>query len=111
MEHYGIEGDSNPKPLGSFHDFSSVQVACEGLGGSASLGSLKVPPSWPTADPPFEQVSPPDVATSDSVAPADAEGRPPGLTYQEGLMGMITGRCALAHATDHNEGEEMAARR
>src|ERR1700748_3539113 len=40
---------SKPEGLKSFHDFSSVTVACVGLGASASLGSLAVPSGWPTA--------------------------------------------------------------
>jgi hypothetical protein len=50
MERGGAEGYSDPKAVGSLHDFSSVRVECAALGASASLGSLSVPPSWPEAD-------------------------------------------------------------
>jgi hypothetical protein len=77
MEHDGAEGYSDPKALGSFHDFSSVRVECVSLGASASLGSLSVPPSWPEADPHIEPVPP---------------SLPPGRTYQQTLMGMMSAR-------------------
>jgi hypothetical protein len=66
----------------SFRDFSSVQVKCIALGASRSLGSLSVPSAWPKATPKSE------------IPPPPAKGKPPGLTYQDGLMGVMTGRPA-----------------
>jgi PPE-SVP subfamily C-terminal region len=97
MERGGAKGYSDPKALGSFHDFSSVRVECAALGASASLGSLSVPPSWPEADKHIEPVRPSLRASGDSVAPAVAGGRPPGLTYQEALIGMMSARRAICH--------------
>ena len=64
----------------SFRDFSSVRVECTALGASPALGSLSVPPAWPKAAP-----KPND-------PPATDKAKPPGLTYQDGLMGVMTGR-------------------
>lgn len=66
--------------LKAFRDFSSVRVECTALGASASLGSLSVPSAWPTST----------ARAADT--PTAAAGRPPGLTYREGLMDVMTGR-------------------
>jgi hypothetical protein len=66
----------------SFRDFSSVRVECTELGASASLGSLSVPSAWPTST--AKPEPPPNAGAT----------RPPGLTYQDGLMGVLTGRPA-----------------
>jgi hypothetical protein len=84
MEPDGAEEVSTPRALTSFHDFSSIQVEAAGLGRSAALGSLAVPSGWPDALP--VSADPVDDA---SASPADT---PPGLTFQEGLMDMVTGR-------------------
>lgn len=81
-------GQVNPSVLVGFHDFSSVQVACDGLGAASSVGSLSVPPSWPVAGPGTE---PAPVDTVEVVAAA-----PPGRTFHEGLMGMMGGHRATA---------------
>jgi hypothetical protein len=78
VEPQSVENRPTPK---SFRDFSSVEVECTALGASASLGSLSVPSAWPTA-----------TRTVD-YTPAVA-GKPPGLTYQERLMDVMTGRHA-----------------
>jgi hypothetical protein len=79
---------ANPPALKSFRDFSSVRVECEILGGSAALGSLSVPSAWPTS------------AAKPGYATNDAAGKPPGLTYQEGLMGVMTGRGVVPPHTE-----------
>jgi hypothetical protein len=100
------EGYVNRRALGSFHDFSAVSVACAGLGKSASLGSLSIPLGWAMAAVAIEPF-PLDLSeTSDDTAPVIAASRPPGLTFQGALMGMMTGRGAVAHATDRDTGEE-----
>ncbi|SPM36084.1 hypothetical protein BN1232_02354 [Mycobacterium rhizamassiliense] len=78
--HRKIEG------LPSFGDFSSVTVACEALGMSASLGSLAVPSGWPTG-----------TATTEAAPAADAASRPKWLTFQEGLMDVMTGSGTPSH--------------
>ncbi len=94
MEHVEPQGGTTPPVLKSFRDFSSVRVECTALGASASLGSLSVPSAWPTstgkaADP-----------------PTAAAGKPPGLTYQEGLMGVVTGRGAVPPQPETPPAEE-----
>lgn len=77
--HRKIEG------LPSFGDFSSVSVACTELGRSASVGSLAVPAGWPGT-----------TETREPAPPAsDAAGQPQWLTFQEGLMGVMTGSGAV----------------
>ncbi|OBA63600.1 hypothetical protein A5647_04630 [Mycobacterium sp. 1100029.7] len=73
-------GQSRPV-LKSFRDFSSVRVECTELGASASLGSLSVPSAWPTS------------AAKPEPTP-NSGSKPPGLTYQDGLMGVMTGHPA-----------------
>jgi PPE-SVP subfamily C-terminal region len=87
MEPDGAEEVSTPKALSSFGDFSSIQVEAAGLGRSAAFGSLAVPPSWPDALP-----VPADPVDDDAAPAPDTQ---PGLTYQEGLMGMMTGHPAI----------------
>jgi PPE-SVP subfamily C-terminal region len=87
VERVEKQSGTTPPAVKSFRDFSSVRVACTGLGTSPSLGSLSVPPAWPTATPKPEYT------------PAVA-GKPPGLTYQDGLMGVMTGRHAASHAEE-----------
>lgn len=89
--HRKIEG------LPSFHDFSSVSVECVGLGASASLGSLAVPSGWPTANTATQPVPSADEAMRTS--------RPQWLTYQDSLMGVMTGSRATFR---HDEGNEQA---
>jgi PPE-SVP subfamily C-terminal region len=94
VEHVETQSGATPPAVKSFRDFSSVQVACTGLGTSPSLGSLSVPPAWPAATPKPEYT------------PAVA-GKPPGLTYQDGLMGVMTGhRAAASHAEEPLADEE-----
>jgi hypothetical protein len=78
----GVEPQSGDDPpvLASFRDFSSVRVECTALGASASLGSFSVPSAWPTS-----------IAKA-AVTTIAAAGKPPGLTYRQGLMGVVTGR-------------------
>lgn len=94
----GQEGLSKFEALGSFRDFSSVRVSSAGLGKAATLGTLSVPPNWVGATPEMETepVSPSSSAT-DNTAPPAAVSRPPARAFQEGLMGMMTGRPAIAH--------------
>lgn len=83
MEGADTQSRANPPRVKSFRDFSSVVVECAALGASPSLGSLSVPPAWPKSAPKPDEPPP---------AP---KGTPIGLTYQAGLMGVMTGR----HAT------------
>jgi hypothetical protein len=92
-----IAGVSSPQPVGSLHDFSGVEVACTLPGGSASLGSLSVPSSWPSAAPHVQE-------TAGRDAPAAAQGTPRGLAYRQNLMGMMTGRPALGHDEEDGSG-------
>ncbi|MEE6139661.1 hypothetical protein SKC41_25455 [Mycobacterium sp. 050128] len=85
MERAEIQGRTTAPRVKSFRDFSSVRVECTTLGGSPALGSLSVPPAWPKASP-----------RPDDPPPAGVKGKPPGLTYQDGLMGVMTGRAVLA---------------
>ena len=80
--------------LKSFRDFSSVHVECTTLGASASLGSLSVPSAWPTS------------TAKAADTPTAATGKPPGLTYQEGLMGVVTGRGAAPPRPETPTAEE-----
>jgi hypothetical protein len=80
---------SKPEGLRSFHDFSSIRVDAEGLGTSAALGSMAVPPGWPVPSPSSEPPSPP--------------GTPRWHTFEEGLMGMMSGGPAIADV-DTGEG-------
>lgn len=92
----GETGDQvSPRPLGSFRDFSSVRVSCAGPGEAASLGSLSVPPGWPMADRDIEPVSPSSPAAEVNTSSPVAARKPPGLTFQDALMGMVTGRGAV----------------
>ena len=93
-----------PRPLRSFGDFSSVRVSCAGVGAAASLGSLSVPPGWPMANQETEPVLPSLPATDVNTAFPVAAGRPPGLTFREALMGMVTGRHAVAHHAEQQTG-------
>ncbi|WAC89624.1 PPE family protein, SVP subgroup [Mycobacterium sp. Aquia_213] len=79
----GAETGTTPPTVKSFRDFSSVRVECTELGASRALGSLSVPPAWPKATPKSE------------IPPPAVKGKPPGLTYQDGLMGVMTGRHAV----------------
>lgn len=83
MERVEKQSGATRPTVKSFRDFSSVRVECTALGTSPSLGSLSVPPAWPTATPRPEPT--PDVG----------KGKPPGLTYQDGLMSVMTGRPVL----------------
>ncbi|WAJ47165.1 hypothetical protein OK015_12400 [Mycobacterium sp. Aquia_216] len=87
MERVQSRGGASPPAVRSFRDFSSVHVVCAGLGTSPSLRSLSVPPAWPTATP------------KPDYAPA-AAGGPPGFTYQDGLMGVLTGPRATPHVEE-----------
>lgn len=85
------QGGTTRPVVKSFRDFSSVRVECTTLGASRSLGSLSVPPAWPKATPKSE------------IPPPPTKGKPPGLTYQDGLMGVMTGRRAVDPETPRAE--------
>lgn len=93
MERVETQRGAKPATVKSFRDFSSVRVACKALGTSPLLGSLSVPPAWPAATP-----KPQDT-------PAVAS-KPPGLTYQDGLMGVMTGRRPGAAGPEEPVAEE-----
>lgn len=99
----GGEGYPNPPVPPSLHDFSSIDVASAGPGKAVSLGSLSVPPSWPTPDSKTEPISPSLSAAGSNAAPTDPEERPPGSAYQETLMAMMIERPAISDATDRNQ--------
>jgi hypothetical protein len=90
--HRKIEG------LASFGDFSSVSVACTALGRSASLGSLAVPAGWPTATETSEPVH----------SGADTASRPQWLTYQAGLMGVMSGSGPAPQGDVVDDGQPIA---
>ncbi|CQD12342.1 hypothetical protein BN1232_02354 [Mycobacterium lentiflavum] len=85
MERVEMQSGTTAPRVKSFRDFSSVVVECAALGASPALGSLSVPPAWPKASP-----------RPDDPPPAAVQGKPPGLTYQDGLMGVMTGRAVPA---------------
>ncbi|GBG38276.1 hypothetical protein [Mycobacterium montefiorense] len=86
MDRVESHGAENPPAVKAFRDFSSVSVQCTTLGASASLGSLSVPAAWPTS------------TAKATDAPTAATDKPPGLTYQDGLMGVVTGSGTAAPA-------------
>ncbi|WP_165796351.1 PPE family protein, SVP subgroup [Mycobacterium ahvazicum] len=92
MERAEMPSGATPPRVKSFRDFSSVVVECAALGASPALGSLSVPPAWPKSAPRPDEL------------PATPKVKPPGLTYQDGLMSVMTGR----HAVPAQQGELLA---
>lgn len=105
MEGAGAKGCMNPRPLGSFYNFLTVDVACAGLGKAASLGSLSVPPGWAMAAPEIEPISSSSSATLDATAEV-AGDRPPGFTFGAALMATMSGVGAMTDAADSTKGEK-----
>ena len=103
----GIEGYlNNLQALGLLPTLSGLGVPSAGLGKAASLGALSVPPSWATAASGVEPVSLSLSATSIDAAPAIAAGMPAGFTFQQALMGTITGHRAVTEVTDRKRAEK-----
>jgi hypothetical protein len=99
----GGEGYPNTPVPPSLYDFSSIEVASAGPGKSISLGSLSVPPSWPTPASKAEPV-PPSLSAADSdAAPTDRKSKPRGHAYREALMAAMTERRAISDATDDED--------
>jgi hypothetical protein len=96
----GGEGYPSPPVLASLHDFSSIDVASAGPGKAVSLGSLSVPPSWPTPASKTEPISPSLSAAAGNAAPTDPEGRPRGRAFQQALMKVMTERPGITDATE-----------
>jgi hypothetical protein len=94
VERAEVQGRANRPTVKSFRDFSSVKVECETLGASPVLGSLSVPPAWPTAAP-----------RPGDPLPA-VKGKVPGLTYQDKLMGVMTGQYPGIPAPEASLAEE-----
>lgn len=93
----GLQGYVNTQALGPLHALSGLAEPSVGLGKAASLGTLSVPPSWATA----AEIQPTSLslpATCIDAAPAIATGMPPGFTFQQALMGTMTGRRAATEA-------------
>lgn len=102
----GIEGYlNNLQALGPVHVVSGLGLPCAGLGKAASLGALSVPPSWATATAEIQPISLSLSAASIDAAPAMAVGMPPGFSFQQALMGTMTGRRAVTEATDRKKTE------
>jgi PPE-SVP subfamily C-terminal region len=102
----GGEGYPNPPVPPSLYDFSSIEVASAGPGKSISLGSLSVPPSWPTPASKAEPVSLSPSAADSDAAPADPKSKPRGRAYREALMAAMTERRAISDAADGNQDDE-----
>lgn len=103
----GIEGYlNNLQALGLLPTPSGLGVPSAGVGKAASLGALSVPPSWATAASRVEPVSLSLSATSIDTAPAIAAGMPAGFTFQQALMGTMTGHRAVTEATDRKTSEK-----
>ncbi|CDO88182.1 hypothetical protein AWC29_01445 [Mycobacterium triplex] len=94
MDGAETQSKTTPPTVKSFRDFSSVVVKCAALGASPALGSLSVPPAWPKSAPKPDEL------------PAAPKGKPPGLTYQDGLMGLMTGRRAASPHAEESLAEE-----
>ncbi|HEV7580494.1 MAG TPA: PE/PPE C-terminal domain-containing protein [Mycobacterium sp.] len=86
------------KKSGSLERFLEIDVSSAGFGEAASLGSLSVPPSWVAAGSEAEPapLSPPAGAVDGVV------DTPRWRKFQEGLMGMVTGRRGSADADDED---------
>jgi PPE family protein len=78
----------------SLRVFLEVHVESPGFGKAAALGSLSVPPSWPTADRAAEPASSPSLSSG--------AGKSRGRVFRQGLMDMMRGR--------RDRGEEPKAR-
>ncbi|WP_236056888.1 PPE family protein [Mycobacterium sp. SM1] len=76
-----------------------------GLGEASSVGALSVPPSWAVAASEVQPVAL-SLTAADSTGAASAVGLPPGMALQEAMMGTISGRGALARATDSRDGSD-----
>jgi hypothetical protein len=89
-------GAQDHKKSESLRRFLEIDVEAPGFGKAGLLGSLSVPPSWTAAGSEAEPAPllPPD-GTVDG-----AENRPRWRKFQEGLMGMVTGRRGSADADD-----------
>jgi hypothetical protein len=64
---------------------------------------LSVPSSWPTPASKTEPTSPSLSAADIDAAPTAPADRPPGLTYQQTLMAMLTGPRPITHATESEQ--------
>lgn len=102
----GIEGYLNLQSLGPLRALSGVSVPSAGVGNAVSVGALSVPPSWATSASDIQPVAFSLSATSIDTAPAFAADIPPGFTFQQALMGTMTGRCAVSEATDRKKTEK-----
>jgi PPE-SVP subfamily C-terminal region len=80
----------------SLQRFLEIDVEAPGFGKAGSLGSLSVPPSWTAAG---SEAEPAPLLPPGSTVDG-AVNRARWRKFQEGLMGMVTGRRGSADADD-----------
>lgn len=84
------------------HDFSSIEVESAGPGKAVSLGSLRVPPNWPTPASKNEQNSP----TPSADAPTTPAATPPGRAFRESLMKTMTEPRTATETADRHQDDQ-----
>lgn len=104
MKSDGAEGYPNPPVPPSLYDFSSIEVASAGPGKAVSLGSLRVPPSWPA---PASKAEPPPPSQPAHV-PTDRDGKPRGRAFQQALMASMSESRAAGEDADQDGDDERS---
>lgn len=96
----GVEGALTFEGLGPRGVLSAATTPAAGLGlGRATpIGGLSVPPSWATAAPEIRSAAV-TLAAAETGLPA-AVGMPPGMVFQEAMMGTTAGQRSVADTTD-----------